>query len=369
MSAAKSEYGTLDTTDYVLLDYPVGSRPGNGKAHMEELARANELCAWGEEYDVDGWIRMEAGFEIIYCDFSEHGGLDLLSAYGNPLENETIQSDNRDGLGEYSPMGRFEWLRAAAARYHGHPPSRVEIDFSGMVSLFSYSLDLWEPDSSRSELPRANKTSKEERQAIRARLGQVMAARKGMARSSIKWQSIVDNIISHYSGAIRMLADDGFPAKKLRSLLASLLNLFKDYPHDGRRRLDELSGAIKNCGDHYLILAIERKAYWTLEDQAIFEALHVVSKALCTSLFTMRDVLEFSDPADIDQSVATIRTMAKNLMTVLGWTTWKECGPCPQADELCFVPMFPMGSEEDYRSPACRTDPDKRMGYWRGPWP
>ncbi|KZT01204.1 uncharacterized protein LAESUDRAFT_489044 [Laetiporus sulphureus 93-53] len=47
-----------------------------------------EACKWGEEYGIDGFVRMEINFEIMYCNFSR--GLELVSA---------INIINRGGIG------------------------------------------------------------------------------------------------------------------------------------------------------------------------------------------------------------------------------------------------------------------------------
>ncbi|KAF7359359.1 hypothetical protein MSAN_01278400 [Mycena sanguinolenta] len=35
----------------------------------DDYGRANRLCEWGKTRDVEGFVRMNAGFEIIWCDF------------------------------------------------------------------------------------------------------------------------------------------------------------------------------------------------------------------------------------------------------------------------------------------------------------
>ncbi|KZT69220.1 hypothetical protein DAEQUDRAFT_710410 [Daedalea quercina L-15889] len=52
-----------------------GSRDTDWK--ISELARFNAGCEWGKQYGLDGIIRMEWEFEIMYCDFSQ--GLEVVS--------------------------------------------------------------------------------------------------------------------------------------------------------------------------------------------------------------------------------------------------------------------------------------------------
>jgi hypothetical protein len=75
MAAANTEFGTLDSQDLALL--------GNFSLNpWAEVYRAEELCKLAAEWQLDGVIRMEAGFEIIMCDF--FNGIDLVSARTRP---------------------------------------------------------------------------------------------------------------------------------------------------------------------------------------------------------------------------------------------------------------------------------------------
>jgi hypothetical protein len=62
----------------------------------------------------------------------------------------------------------------------------------------------------------------------------------------------------------------------------------------------------------------------------------------------------------------------KDLVDWLGWTSWKECGTCGD-EEVCFVPIWPMGAREDHARPRCRGEESVagQAGYWgrQGPPP
>ncbi|KAH9839776.1 uncharacterized protein C8Q71DRAFT_462177 [Rhodofomes roseus] len=73
-SANKAE-GVVDTQD-ILIWGDLGHTAGN--EHGGEHERLIDGCEWAKEYGVDGFVRMEMDFEIIYCDFTQ--GLELVSA-------------------------------------------------------------------------------------------------------------------------------------------------------------------------------------------------------------------------------------------------------------------------------------------------
>lgn len=76
MSAGKTDRGTLDSQDALLLNVTRKQHDG-----FWELERARRLCKLANETwqgKIKGFIRMEAGFEIIMCSFVEN--VDFVSA-------------------------------------------------------------------------------------------------------------------------------------------------------------------------------------------------------------------------------------------------------------------------------------------------
>ncbi|KAL5121069.1 hypothetical protein ACEQ8H_000920 [Pleosporales sp. CAS-2024a] len=53
---------------------------------------------------------------------------------------------------------------------------------------------------------------------------------------------------------------------------------------------------------------------------------------------------------DTTQALALI----DNVVEYLQWTTWKDCGTCPDG-QICYIPIWPMGTHEDHKHPRCRT--------------
>jgi hypothetical protein len=218
MAAAKCHLGTLDSQNDILLDWHSRQDP-----MKDEWERAEALCSLAHEWGVDGYVRMEAGFEIIYCNFSAGAGLDLVSTHGSPWSNETHPSRNETGRGEWFVMGVFEWMRASAARYRGLPRGRAEIDFGGMVSAFAYDVDTTNPDPERPDLPRIVRATVEERHGIRRRVGEIMRSRSGKTASSVDWQAVVDNIVTRFSDRLWFLAEGPLVLRYFHSELATLL--------------------------------------------------------------------------------------------------------------------------------------------------
>ncbi|KAG9016103.1 hypothetical protein FRB93_011577 [Tulasnella sp. JGI-2019a] len=82
-SAAKMPSGPIDTQEILLygeLEEDMGWR--------KEGQHITDLCEWGKEFGLDGFLRMEFDFEIMICDFSVGlevvSVLDLLPTHGGP---------------------------------------------------------------------------------------------------------------------------------------------------------------------------------------------------------------------------------------------------------------------------------------------
>jgi len=393
MSAGKARLGCLDTQDYLLLGWPVNdTEKGPGGGMGGEMSRARELCAladawaWtdsgsGQRRQIDGFVRAEAGFEIIYCRLGDEdvlrGGLAVDSIRATPFSNETGWA----GMDRQSA----EMVSAAARRYHGLPAGRVQVDWSSMVSAFFYDVNLTNPDAARPDLPRLVGTARDERKAIKARIGEAVAARGPLlgdghrGPGAVDWQGVVDLIVSRYSERLTLLAataDTSASVKRARSSVDFLVNTYVDYaepePFGNGERVT------RRCTRHYLEPALRVEERWTPEDRLVYVAVESVATEICRAFIEMRGVLHSEKETgmgsrdeipsdDAERGAAeTTREISKALMAKLQWTVWKECGRCPEPDQICLVAMFPFGSKEDHFSPSCKSPPSMNMrdNYW-----
>lgn len=149
--------------------------PGGWNPLQDEYFRARELCSWllqsglgGRGWGYEGIVRMNAGFELVWCDF-DSPSLKLVSnlnvsaplsgggivAQGRPQQRlnfqepaaieaqqllRTTQDEGPHGPGMSDPREPFRntsnwfWFSAAAKRYSGD--SRIKVDVSGIFSFY-----------------------------------------------------------------------------------------------------------------------------------------------------------------------------------------------------------------------------------------
>lgn len=349
MSGGKTNMGTLDTQDIVLrndIDESTSSNGGNG-----DYDRAKDLCSVGKEWGIEGIVRMEAGFEVILCNFTD--GLDLLSVRQRP------QNDKPEG---YNELGQFEWMRGIAARYQGITGGRLNIDYSFMISAFFYPLNFTNPDETRPDLPRLVSSKPAAIARLKSDLRQVMSLDRYRSQpsESINWQGVVDMIISRYSDRLQYMALKQTTQKAIQSDINILLSSFIDYNVNST----DILAAKEICAVHYLKSASPK----TAQDYLIYEALLSVSKKICNVLFEVRDIV--LSPTSTDNTSLKAKgpkSLLKKLIKDLDWSTWLECGKCA-FDEVCMTAVWPFGDVEDHYHPRClRGDEVSDEGeYWGG---
>ncbi|KAI2465989.1 hypothetical protein F4781DRAFT_407158 [Annulohypoxylon bovei var. microspora] len=340
MAAGKTDMGTLDTQDILL----AGNR---SHVSFDERSRADKLCALAPKWKIDGFIRMEPGFEIIYCDFTD--GLVLISANKRPSMDEPGSEDGR--------ISGFEWARAASQRYNGIGSSRVVLDYSSVVSAFFYPINLTNPDPKRPELPRLLGASDEEMDVVREHVAESIARSISHLRAPIDWQGVSDMIVTRYVKRLPFIVQTD-SIDIIKAEVNGLLNIYIDYAEND----DGFAGARQRCTEFFLQPVQPR----TSEDKLVYAAFENTTGTICAALFKARELV-VEDP-EVDESAAmhAAKQVIGGLMETLSWSNWKECGVC-QPDEVCFVAMWPMGNEEDHEKPSCLnyTAIAGRNNYWR----
>jgi len=73
-----NKYGGVGDTQDILISGEPGRTGKPGSPWRHELDRIVDGCAWAKQYGIDGFLRMEFDFEVMYCDFSQ--SLELVSA-------------------------------------------------------------------------------------------------------------------------------------------------------------------------------------------------------------------------------------------------------------------------------------------------
>lgn len=344
-SAGNTAMGTLDTQDLLL-------RLNRSAPLWDERARARALCDIVVGWGLHGVLRMEAGFEVIQCDFSS--GMELVSAHRRPSRGREEPGSGRVVRGD--GVGTFEYVRAVARRYHGIGGGRVLVDWGSMVSAFFYEVDLTGGSEGiqGKKLPRLVGVGDAELKGIRARVEEVVEERRGGGKRAVDWQGVVDLVVARYADRLRYMFEGVTSAEVMQDEVNGLLDTHIDYAMED----DGYQGAIRRCTRFYTSGLVPARQ----EDCLILTAIETVTYSICSALFEVRKLVVVDQKAD-DDAVKLAKNTLRKLRGQLRWTRWKECAAC-RFDEVCFVPMWPFGDKDSHERPNCRNATTVNKGWW-----
>ncbi|KAL7917941.1 hypothetical protein ACQKWADRAFT_265908 [Trichoderma austrokoningii] len=371
--AAKSPIGTLDSQDYVLSP----NRSFEWYNLAGEMERATAMCDMITKWGWSGIMRMEIGYEVIWCDFKS----DLIH------ESSVRALIQEDRLKEDRFLNTYIWTRAVAERYDGLGGDRVKMDFSSMVSGFFFPINISHTDPERPDLIRLKAATLEHRLDIRAYLLKVFSEPR---RFNVNWQGIVDMIVTRFSKRLAAMASTVLSADMFIEELEHATLTYLEAPGlpddatlmagDGGKNLT--AEAIDRCATIYLKPSLLSRQNWTLQDDLIHTSLLAVMQHICNDLYLMRSVLlqaapdpsydaylidKSMDNDEMNEAVSQSRAIVRNLVDELAWTTWKKPQLCAE-DEVLLTVMWPFGDSKDYYNPGCvpySEVTEDRRGYWR----
>jgi hypothetical protein len=249
--------------------------PGHWNPLQDEYFRARGLCEWlssrglgGSGWGYEGIVRMNAGFEVIWCDFgspslkvvsnlnvsvplladADVSGVDLVQEPRGSFAAQALLRMNEDegphGPGMTDPREPFRasstwfWFAAAAKRYFGE--SRIKVDACGIFSFYEpqlqnqtnarikedterFSLSAngkWLGPSSGSgreeELEDLTRRRRQHRlDSVEENDGDIMlqaleqrltsALKKDGCSSGVNWHHVSQEIVAHYSNELQTL--------------------------------------------------------------------------------------------------------------------------------------------------------------------
>jgi hypothetical protein len=287
---------------------------------------------------MNGFLRMEMGFEIILCDFEKNLDEILVTRRKSTVSNNPFGPPTDD---------QFSYWRAITDRYNGIGGHRAAINYDDFFTTYAYDLDLFNGNLT----PRLNHLPAQDLAILRSGLDDfILKDPNPFTATSIDWQAVADLIVTRYARRLQYLTSDDVldTHDQLKGELERALVPFIDYDH----RDPKLE--IERCTSHFL----PANAPITLAARAITHVSHYLCSELVEYLQSLRS------PND-QQSNSAVQDRLGQLIQNLNWTVWKECGPC-KSNEVCFTPIWPHGSLADWLRPSClnATEIPTRNGYW-----
>ncbi|KAF8158805.1 hypothetical protein K438DRAFT_1620360 [Mycena galopus ATCC 62051] len=382
--------GQQDTQDLILW----------GKVDPErwndDRARLSALCAWGKDFGLDGFLRMEYDFEILLCDFSE--GVELVSTdylaalwttYIKPsFQRSTALSpystSSLDGLGSPDPqlvdaMLRFESVHAGS--WHNQYPgdTRVRLDLTGFISFYDTTLapslvplrqatERWDY--------RAAGISAPDLIAVKTRIAEVLEHAITAPESGVDWQTLYRAIFDRYADRMETLAhllntttltNVHERARVIQMQFRIMLTpyiLYTARPDPVSSRFDDAWAlpVWKNCATKhtaYIHTSPSLQSRLTPSEQLLLRALDETNREICRVVVRMWVAGVHADldafiPLDggINEKTAipnekllavveSWRANTQGLMAWLDWAVWVKCRPACRVEEICYLPTWP----------------------------
>jgi hypothetical protein len=384
-SAVLSETGTLDS-QLVLLNHEILTDLMDPYIY-NETARAKELCKFAGQLQIDGIVRMNAGFEILVCNL-EKAGLQELYTINATLPgqwrldiNQTLPRDSNrrppHGYGSwYSEQNVWEWVRSATWHYGGSVigstgERRVHLDLCAFITFYDRSLQ-----SLSHSCPSSLQASHRSHGAPGLRAGHRLL---GIARhdieklhgwikeatasfsssttrkcSGIDWQVLTETITNVHGTRLREMRalfrqlDSGVlkPKQilaKVHELSHAALYPFLEYPETSGQSLKQTKElALKRC--RALYIAYVDQFSMNRFEQVIHGAIDEVLGTLCSLQWELFEWSESRTTAQLDSYVESNSLSAEQLREeisrhrketddVVSWLGWNRPVECAKRCE------------------------------------
>ncbi|KAF7293840.1 hypothetical protein HMN09_01179900 [Mycena chlorophos] len=421
-SAANLKDGTLDTQDMLAWGTPSPER------WLDERQRLDDLCAWGKEFGVDGFVRMEMDFEVMLCEFQTTVDLvaaDYLASWftpddpddelvgslsdpragrramphplaPSPSEQPFLVSPEAPGLQGLSipvriaaDVIKFSTLQAGA--WHNHFPGdlRITVDYTKLISFYDTSLvpslrlaeERWDH--------RAGAISQADAERAIRRLEDGL--RLPGSGSGIDWRALYRGVVDRWAERLETLRYMLEGETDLVLVQRHLRIMLTPYIRESVRPLAALNSSTDSgwaapiwpvCATRFtasIRSTPDLLDAMTPGEHTLLRAVDDTTREICRQVVRMwswgveagLDRL-LSAPSIPSSSFSTpsvkTRWLAEThaLMAWLDWPVWVKCDPACSVEQTCYLPTWPYFMTRINRHP---TDEERRKAAWRTPQP
>ncbi|CAE6461891.1 unnamed protein product, partial [Rhizoctonia solani] len=368
LSAALTFSGTLDSQD--LLTFSPFADP------YGDYARAKRLCTWAKHRSIKGFVRTNAGFEVLLCDLTEWGlqlvknvnvtrWADEMDDYSDRRGSDWDgERGRRPGPPSHSPddppphdnprghprppgppRGRklfaeyasWEWLRAASHTYDGLGEARVRLYTGWHVTAYGI--------SGSSSVGRMASLSNETIDTWRAQVDRMVSDSMHGKSSGVDWRGLTDMVVSRYADRLLQLKEllsmvdqeDAYTPptnatthlKHAYRLVSSILLPFFDWDASREDQIDLCTSSV------LLPTSDSTNRY----ERKIQTALTHVHKSICTVLVDVHSELTSLGPG---YSHKLDLTRIEGLIARLDWSVWVRCPEVCPWGQVCYIPIWPL---------------------------
>ncbi|KAK5633879.1 hypothetical protein RRF57_009593 [Xylaria bambusicola] len=385
-SATLTETGSLDS-QLAILNGQVLPNPTYNQIY-DEGRRALDLCTLVDDLDLDGVVRMNAGFEILLCDWPKSGIEHLFTSnitLPGHQEREANQSLPRDpnrqppfGFGNvFGEQGSYEWLRSATWHYGNYGQGGtafqdIRLDPCTMVSFYDPIF------KSLSGLHHGrligNQTFQNGWGARRGhRLVGISEADVGTFKtrlikntlstgpkcSSTDWSAMAESIVSLHKTRLLDISktfgskkSSSFIVTRVHELSHAILYPYLQYPFASGGDVEKVEAVtVSRCS---FIYTSQLNPYELSDSELLlYHSVNIVLQNLCslewdllrwTERYTTHFFGEYQDLdlVQVAHELVEKWRLVQSLLSWIGWDNWNGCETQCLADELCSIPTWPV---------------------------
>lgn len=400
-SAAKSVTGEMDTqqmlSDLIGSDVNTEKGEGAGNHRMSEQVYAERICKWGKKFGLDGFVRVEVGFEVVLCDFL-NGSTELVSNVTFPmvadmmglpppteisLENgwplddkgtliedeltneqlDILDKEDRweEEIRKFDSMVSFDQIRAG--QVHDKGDKRIQLDYRYMITGINRTYMNSDPNNRRL----LNNGLTLEKQ-LRMCNDLESALKKGFDSSeSTDWQQVFDEIVDKFSPMLKVMQNILGAAGGSEDVIAQ--NVTK-YTSGFVRRFEEkghVDISVKlGSGRKFAVYQYTRplKDLTTDADFLIWSAAVRVVTEIVDVVYDIHEMLwpivtsklHQNTTPDANIRVADSKERIDDLIRALHWISLNyRCEKLCEWDEVCYTPSWGP-SPMDWATPDSTED-------------
>jgi hypothetical protein len=342
-SAAKTRTGEMDQ-QFILSEGELSNNP-----FVDEREAAEKICKWGSNFGLDGFIRIEIGYEAVICDFSK---LELVNkvtldwkndTWGLPLEIEGELNDEYDLLeNAINAMEGYDQIKLG--NIHDKGEGRILLDWRGFQTALNKTYVGVDPYTRR-----IYNSSKEVQDEIRDGLASFLK-NGAYPYLGTNWQLVTTEIVDKFSPTLKIMNqtlwsgdNDVDIAKNLTAFTANFVRRFLNHEEGacwGTRIVNAKRSAVKQYAHPYQPLQSE-------SDVLIYSSIHKVVRLIVDMIFDSFEVSrgiiqQHFKKQDVDAlGLKRIQADIQSLMTTLRWdSTFYTCPKKCNWDEVCYTPSW-----------------------------
>ncbi|KAF8535396.1 hypothetical protein BDD12DRAFT_695320, partial [Trichophaea hybrida] len=355
MSAALGGSGTMDSQSVFLYGEVKNEtrRRGRQGGLVDEYTRAADLCKWAEKLGgggIEGFVRMNTGFEMVWCDFEKSESWRLVSKLNvtAPDTQEQQREDVLDDEGPRPPPGMpwsnaagWEWIRSATWHYSLSPESRVTPDFCCFFTFYSPSFKSF-PNTLTTRKNSSHRligVLKPDATAFKTAIGESLLPKKAPC-SGLDWRRVTQDIMDRYGGRIKELS---------LVLSANATNATEKVEKAGKLAFAGVMPFVNNSlptGEEeerctHAFTEFIPEASLSPQEFLLRDTVEAVLGRICR-LFV--DVyFEYVQPQlSVEDTVWKWRRNTETLMGWLDWDMWRMCEERCRWDEVCAMALWPV---------------------------